>query len=183
MPTGIILKSASHEISDEVREKNLAAVVESAGYEVQEKAEDVLSEPQRNGFKTEEEFEAAHVAWQDKEDDKEEKAAEAAAPKPTVEPKKLSRRERAVERATAELKKQNEDLQKRLEALEGKKPADKTEPETQVRPKRADFDSDETYEDALLAWGVQKTLSDKALKDVEKASQSRFNETIQNYAA
>src|SRR5271163_4950635 len=107
MPTGIILKSASHE----VREKNLAAVVESAGYEVQEKAEDVLSEPQRNGFKTEEEFEAAHVAWQDKEDDKEEKAAEAAAPKPAVEPKKLSRRERAVERATAELKKQNEDLQ------------------------------------------------------------------------
>src|SRR5258708_422731 len=68
MPTGIILKSASHEISDEVREKNLQAVVEGAGYEVAPK--EAPAEPKRDDFKSEEEFEAAHLEWQDEQEEK-----------------------------------------------------------------------------------------------------------------
>src|SRR6267378_2785466 len=109
MPTGIILKSASHEISDEVREKNLQAVVEGAGYEVAPK--EAPAEPKRDDFKTEEEFEAAHLEWQDKqeakeveEDDEKEEKEEKAAPK-------KSRRERSIERATAPLLKRIQELE------------------------------------------------------------------------
>src|SRR6266702_3928674 len=105
MPTGIILKSASHEVSDEVREKNLKAVVEGAGYEVAKEPE-AEAEPKREDYKSEEEFETAHVEWQDKQDKQDKKEeAEAVAEKPAASaPPKKSRRERAVERATANLK-------------------------------------------------------------------------------
>ncbi len=174
MPTGIILKSASHEVSDEQREKNLQAVVENAGYEVASKEEETSAEPKREGFNTEEEFEAAHVAWQDKEDEKEEAAASA-----TPAAKKPSRRERAVERATAQLKEQNETLRKELEALKSKQPPPKEVP----RPKRIEYDTNEKFEDALLAWGVENAKKESAVKDAEAANKNRFEKNIQNYAA
>lgn len=187
MPTGIILKSASHEVSDEQREKNLQAVVEAAGYEVakdekEEKASVV--EPDRKNFKTEEEFEAAHVAWQDaQEEEKPPAKAEEDDEEEEVVPKKKSRKERAIDRATADLKKQNEDLRKRLEALESGGGKKEETPKEKLRPKRTEFNSDEEYEDALLAWGVEKATADKKLKDAQTADQERFEENIRNYAA
>lgn len=186
MPSGIILKSASHEVSDEVREKNLAAVVEAAGYEVAQPEAPV--EPKRDSFKTEEEFEAAHVEWQEKQeevevDDKEEdeeKEEQAAAP-----PKK-SRKQRAVDRATQDLQKKLREAEERLAKLEGK-PAVKEEPKEAPRPKRADFADGEAgqqeYEDKLMAWGVEDAKKKSAIKDAEDANKSRFEQNIQNYAA
>jgi hypothetical protein len=181
MPTGIILKSASHEVSDEVREKNLQAVVEGAGYEVAQP--EVPVEPKRDDFKTEEEFETAHVEWQDAQEEKEDEKEEI---KPKEEVKlapKKSRRERAVERATANLKTENEDLRKRLEVLEAKNAPPKEVP----KPKRLDFAQDEEgeqkYEDELIAWGVEKAKKESAVKDAEDANKARFEQNIQNYAA
>jgi hypothetical protein len=175
MPTGIILKSASHEVSDEQREKNLQAVVEGAGYEVAPKEVEAQTEPKREEFKTEEEFEAAHVEWQDKEEKAAEEAEKAAAP--VV--KKPSRRERAVERATAAMKSENEKLKADLaKALEGKQP-----PKDVPRPKRLDFADDEKYEDALLAWGVENAKKETAVKDAQTAAQQRFERNVQNYTA
>ena len=181
MPTGIILKSASHEVSDEVREKNLQAVVESAGFEVA--PPEAPAEPKREEFKTEEEFEAAQVAWEDKEAEEAKKQEDEAPPPP-----RKSRKTRAIERATAELKRENEELRKKLEAQGTAPPkeAAKEAPKETTRPKRSDFAQDEAgaqaYEDALLAWGVQKALTDKALKDAQTADQQRFEANIQNYA-
>jgi hypothetical protein len=185
MPTGIILKSASHEVSDEVREKNLQAVVERAGYEVAEKPE-VTAEPKREDFKTEEEFEAAHVGWQDKQEAK--PAAAAGEEEEEVAPPRKSRKTRAIERATAELKRENEELRKKLEES-GKTVTPKTEeaPKEAARPKRADFeqgdDGQQKYEDALIAWGLDKGIKDKAVKDAQAADQARFNENLLSYKA
>lgn len=180
MPSGIILKSASHEVSDEVREKNLQAVVEAAGYEVAQP--EAAVEPQRDDFKTEEEFEAAHVEWQEKEEAEVGEEVEEKEEKPAAAPKK-SRRERAVDRATQKLQDEIAELKKKLEA----KPSAKEEPKEAVKPKRADFaqdeDGEQKYEDALIAWGVEKAKKDGAVKDAETASKARFEQNIQNYAA
>lgn len=178
MPTGIIIKSASHEESDAIRDANVKAVIESAGYEVPEP--EPPTEPKREEFKTEEEFEAAHVEWQDKED---EKAAQTEEAEGTPPPKK-SRKTRAIERATAEYKAKIADLEAKLAAKGGAVAEKKDDaPKEVVRPKRADFANDEAYEDALLAWGSERAIKEKALKDAQAANQARFEQNIQSYAA
>jgi hypothetical protein len=180
MPSGIIIKSASHEVSDEVRDANVKAVVEGAGYEVPEP--EPPAEPARADFKTDEEFEAAHVEWQDKEEEKAAKAEEEPAA-----PRK-SRKTRAIERATADLRRENEELKKKLEAKgEGTAPKQDDAPKEKQRPRRAEFeqgeDGQQKYEDALLSWGAEKAITDKALKDAEAANKARFEENIRSYAA
>jgi hypothetical protein len=178
MPTGIVLKSASHEVSDEVRQKNLQAVVESAGYEVAEP--EAPAEPKRDDFKTEEEFEAAHVEWQEAQEAVETKEIEEEEQKPAAKP---SRKQRAIDRATQKLQEELRQAKERLAVLESKK-----EPEKElVKPKRAEFgegnEGDEKYEEALIAWGVEKTKKEGAIKDAEAANKARFEEHVQNYAA
>src|SRR5258708_36813401 len=167
MPTGIILKSASHEVSDEVREKNLQAVVEGAGYEVAQPETPV--EPKRDDFKTEEEFEAAHVEWQDTQDEKEDEKEEIKPKEEKPAPKK-SRRDRAIERATVKLQEENAELRKKLEA----KTKTEEPPKEVPKPKRADFaqddDGEQKYEDALIAWGVEKVKTESAVKEAESAN-------------
>jgi hypothetical protein len=183
MPTGIILKSASHEVSDEVREKNLQAVVERAGYEVAEKPE-VTADPKREEFKTEEEFEAAHVGWQDKQ--KPVVTSTEEGEEEEVAPPRKSRKTRAIERATADLKRENEELRKKLEALPTTAKVEEAPKEAQ-RPKRADFEQgdegQQKYEDALIAWGLDKGIKDKAIKDAQAADQARFQTNLQSYKA
>lgn len=179
MPTGIILKSASHEVSDEVREKNLAAVVESAGYEVAEK--EAPAEPTRAEFKTEEEFESAHVAWQDKgkaaeKDDDEEDAA----------PRK-SRKTRAIERATAPLLQKIKELEAKTGIVAPVVEKKDEAPKEAQRPKRTEFaqteEGQQSYEDALLAWGVEKATKEKYSKEAEQAERTRQEELLSNYGA
>ena len=70
MPSGIILKSQSPGAT----QADLEKVLVGAGYEVDKPTEEpaaTAEEPKRDKFKTEEEFEAAHVEWQDKQEPKE----------------------------------------------------------------------------------------------------------------
>jgi hypothetical protein len=177
MPSGIIIKSASHEESDAVRDANVKAVIESAGYEVPEP--EPPAEPKREDFKTEEEFESAHVEWQDKEEEKAAKTEEEEVPVP-----RKSRKTRAIERATSELQQKIKELEAKLESAgtaTKDKPAE--QPKEAIRPKRAEFADDESYEDALLSWGSEKAIKEKAMRDAEAANQSRFEENIKSYAA
>jgi hypothetical protein len=182
MPSGIILKSASPGATEE----DLQNVLTKAGYEVDKPAEKeataVVEEPKRDDFKTEEEFEAAHVEWQDAADakaDEEEEPAEKKEAKP-------SRKQRAIDRATKELREEVAELRKKLEG--------KAEPEKKVeargeekRPTRGEYadtaEGQQQYEDALLAWGTKKALGDQKVKDAEAANKARFEKNIVNYGA
>lgn len=184
MPQGIILSSGSIGAKQEDVEKVFAA----NGLEVDkpEATTEVIEEPNRDAFETEEEFEAAHVEWQDKQEKVEAKDEEEEEGEEEEKPKKTSRTQRKIERATRELKTQNDDLRKRLEALEGKKPEVKAEPENK-RPARADFAAgdagQEQYEDALVKWGAEKTLTEKKAKETADEESDRLKENVTSYLA
>jgi hypothetical protein len=176
MPTGVILSSASEGATEE----DVKKVLTSHGLEVEEKEPETppeVVEPKRDDFETDEDFEAARVEWEEKQETPEEKE-EAEHPAP----RKLSRRERAIERATAELKEQNAALQKRLEALEK---GDKKEEarETNPRPVRANFGSNEEYEDALLRWGVEKATADQKAREAVDAQKAFLEANLKRYRA
>jgi hypothetical protein len=109
-------------------------------------------------------------------DNGEEVVAEGNQPAP-AEPRK-SRRDRAVERATAPL------LEK-IKQLEAERPAQRAAQAEAVaarpKPKRADFADDDAFEDALVAWGNEKFAAEKAVKDAEAAQQRQLGENLRNY--
>src|SRR5712664_1524702 len=82
-----------------------------------------------------------------------------------------SRRDRAVERATAPL------LEK-IKQLEAERPAQRAAQAEAVaarpKPKRADFAEDEAFEDALVEWGNEKFAAEKATKDAQAAQRQHF---------
>jgi hypothetical protein len=182
MPSGIILRSASPGATEE----DIKKVLSGAGYEVDEKEAapapaKEIEEPKRDAFKSEEEFEAAHVEWQDgqetKEDDEEKEGVKAAA--------KPSRKQRAIDRATKELKAEVAELRKKLEAKEPEKKAAPAGEEK--RPARGEFpdtaEGQSQYEDALLAWGTKKALGEEKVKSAEKANKERFEQNLVSYGA
>lgn len=179
MPTGIILSSGSKDSTKEQVEE----VLERHGLEVDRPAVEPAAEPQRDSFETEEEFEAAHVAWQETQPkpkvEKEEDDKDAAAQSTTRTQRKIQRR---IDAATKDLKEENRKLAERLAALEGKAPEEPAKEEN-PRPKRADFKNDEEYEDALLSWGTAKALSEKSMRDAHDAEQQRLQENYDNYRA
>lgn len=183
MPHGIVLSSSSVGATQEAIEDVLAKNgLEVEKPDVEEKpAVDV--EPKRDDFDSEEDFEEAHVTWQDKaakgktakDDDEEEEEPPA---------KKPSRVARKIDRATRELREQNEDLKKRLEALEkGGKKADEPAAEPNPRPDRTKFKTDTEYEDALLAWGVEKAMAEKTVKDSQRAQHDALETNLRSYRA
>lgn len=91
---------------------------------------------------------------------------EAATPVETLPPRK-SRKERAIERATAPLREKIKQLET------GSGTVRPTEAEAvAAKPQRADFANDEAFEDALVAWGTRNALT-----------RQRDTELLQNYAA
>lgn len=95
---------------------------------------------------------------------------------------KLSRRERAVERATAPLLERI----KQLEAAQSPKAA-QTEPvAARPKPKRADFADDEAFEDALVLWGNEKFAAEgrqAAQQRYEAAQRQHLESNLKSYAA
>lgn len=192
MPSGIILTSASKGATQEAVQE----VLERNGYEVNQpeppkEETQVLEEPKRDDFENDEEFDAAHGEWTeakeaaaeqseaDAEAEEEKKAAEEEAGKP-----KLSRRQRAIQRATEQIQRENEDLKKRLEALErGEKPkvGEEAPKDPNPRPLRANFNSNEEYEDALLAWGTKKVLSERAMEDAASQQRAQLEQNWNDY--
>lgn len=174
MPSGIIMQSASVGATQEAIEK----VLEGRGYEVEHpeapKVEEPV-EPQRDAFDNEEEFEAAHLEWQEKQE-----APKEEEPEPV--PAKKSKFQKRIEKITADLRSQLDASQKRIAELEGKKP-EEAKPEENPRPKRDDFKSNEEYEDALLAWGTERALSEKAMREAQESETKRLQTNYDNYRA
>lgn len=196
MPEGIILKSGSIGASEEA----IRAVLEKNGYEVdapEEKTSAAVteengtetSEPQREKFADEQEFAEAHEAWQVAE---EEKAAAAQSQTGSEEdeedeqeaPRRPSRVQRKIERATRELREKLEKANERLAALErggGGNGADAGRAAA-LRPERTAFASDAEYEDALLAWGVEKAIAERSAKEAANAQTEWLRQNAENYA-
>jgi hypothetical protein len=150
----LILKSASFEPGgDDAREGNLESVMENAGYDVVES----FTEP------------GVPAAEGD--------SATLAGKEPP--PRKVSRRERAIERATAPLR-------EKIKQLESGRPPQAAQTEAvaaQPKPQRAEFANDEAYEDALVKWGNAKFAADKAIEDAQAAQRQHLERNLQNYGA
>jgi hypothetical protein len=148
-------------------------------------------EPARDDFETDEEFEAARAEWK-KAADAEAKVKEAEEDESEKKTNRFQRRvDKRVARETAALRQEADDLRRRLEELEGKKGAEgetKKAAEENPRPKRDAFDSQEKYEDALLAWGTKDAIAKKeaedkakAAKDATEAESKQLETNYQNY--
>lgn len=176
-PSGIIMQSSSVGATKEAIEK----VLTDNGYETEKPEPEVVAEPKREDFESDEAFteaqEAHEAAAEETEDEKEErerKEKEQARSKPT-------RKQRAIDRATRELQEKNRKLEDRLAALEsGKKPATEAEPKIKV-PERKDFKSDAEYDEAMFDWRYQV----RRAKELERSAQERTNaqlkENFENY--
>lgn len=178
--SGIILASASKGATQADVEKVLAAHVGEENIIRPEVEVEVPVEPKRDDFDTEEDFEAAHVEWQDKqetvktadEDDEEEE-------RPVV--RKPSKFQRRIGKITSRLEQENKELRDRLAAIEKGEKKDDKKVDENPRPKRADFDTDEKYEDALLAWGTEKALAEKSTKDAQRSQQEYATQIEKDY--
>jgi hypothetical protein len=94
-------------------------------------------------------------------------------------PRKGSRRERAIERATAPLR-------EKIKQLEAGRPQGAAQAEpvaARPKPQRADFSNDEAFEDALVKWGNEKFAADKAVENAQTSQQRHLEQNVQNYAA
>lgn len=142
--------------TDPNAEKNIKAVMEANGLEVEE--------PESN-----EDQPKSAAADPDKKERSEPQEDE-----PQAKPSRFQRR---VERATAELRRQNEDLRARLEVLEG----GGEEEQPDQRPQREQFESDEDFQDALVEWRVAQQLAAREAQQAEEAQNSLFQQTLSNY--
>lgn len=179
MPSGIILSSGSQGATQEAIEK----VLTDNGYEPEKPAVEEPVEPKREDFESEEAFTAAQAEFDAKqeeaEDDKEEKAR--------LEQErrhKPSRRERAVEKATKDLRDQVSKLTRELEELRTKG-GDKTEKQPEIKveaaPKREDFKSDEEYQDALFDHRYKLRRAKEAMEESRKSEEGRLKDNFTTY--
>lgn len=185
MPSGIVLSSGSVGATQEAIEK----VLTDNGYEADKPAPEEpveLIEPKREDFETDEEFEQAQAdhgtaveAAADKAEEEEE--AEAAAAQAKQEARHpLTRRQRAIEKATKPLQDQIKKLEEQIAAVSGKKTPEPEAPKL-VAPKREDFKSDAEFEDALFDYRYKvrraKEQAD-ALKEAQEKQQKAMNERM-----
>src|SRR6267378_5535540 len=95
-------------------------------------------------------------------------------------PARKSRKERAIERATAPLLEKIKQLETGAGTV---RPAQAEAVAARPKPQRADFANDEAYEDSLVKWGNAKFAADKALEDAHVAERRYYEQNLQNYAA
>jgi hypothetical protein len=91
-----------------------------------------------------------------------------------------SRKERAVERATAPLLEKIKQLETGAGTV---RPVQAEAVEARPKPQKADFANDEEWEAALIAWGTQKALTDKAHEDAQAAERQFYEQNLRNYGA
>lgn len=185
MPDGIILSSASPGATKEAVEK----VLSGRGLEVDKPAAEPTqtteaAEPKRDAFESDEDFAVAHEEWTVKqaagaaetEDEDEDDPAE----KPQKKSKLTKRFEKFEKKVTGPLLKKIEELTAKLEGKGEPKEKQTAEPK---RPVRADFKSDEEYQDALIAFGVDKATKEKAAKEAADAQAKQLTEIATSYRA
>lgn len=185
MPSGIILSSSSQGATKEAVEK----VLTDNGYEPDKPEEqraqpEEAAEPKREDFETDEAFEQANEEFQAKQDeaeaereDKEE--AERQRQQEARHPK-LTRRQRAINKATRKLQDDLKAANDRLAALEGKKPAAEAAPEIKA-PKREDFKSDQEFEEAVFDYRYKVRRAKEDAENSRTAEQNRLKENYENY--
>lgn len=154
MPSGIILSSGSQGATKE----DMEAVLRKNGYEVEE----------------------PEAAEPGKEAEPPEKVEDEEAP----EPQHLTRRQKAVQRATAEMQRKLDKALGEIEELKkGKGKVEEPEPEPQGAPKREDFASDEDFQEALFDHRYQERRKKEAVLETEQAETKRLETNWNNYRA
>jgi hypothetical protein len=182
MPQGIIISSGSTGAKQEDAD---AVLIKHFGEDAIDRP-DPNAEPLKDAFETEEEFSAAHEEWKAKqaeaegaevEEDDEELGV-------TPQPKKKSKFTKRVEKVARQIAdRENADLRKRLEVLEGgkEKPEVKAKAEENPRPKRADFKADEEYEDALISWGHKKAAAEESVRTTQEREKELLAGFLEHY--
>lgn len=191
MPSGIILSSGS----EGATQADIEKVLEKHGYEAEKTAAqetEELVEPKREDFKSDEDFEKAQEEFEaaaEEAADEAEKAAEKKEEERQArqeERHRPSRRQRAVEKATADLKKQLEEANSRLKALEaGKKPGEEVKVQAPKAPKREDFpqgaDGDAKFDEAMFDYRYQLRRAKEQAEAQQNTLKARLEKNYTDY--
>lgn len=177
-PSGIILSSSSQGATKEAIE----AVLEKNGYETEKTAPAEVVEPKLEDFENEEAFEEAKAEF----DEKQEAAAEEAEQKTDEEEesrtKPLTRKQKAIEKATREFKDQLRKANERIAALEGKKPQGESEvvkaPEA---PKREKFKTDAEFDEAMFDYRFQLRSAKESAERAQNQMKAQLKANLENY--
>ncbi len=165
MPSGIIMQSGSVGATKEAIE----AVLEKHGYETEKPEAVEPVAPKREDFDSDEAFEQAQEEHEQKQEA--EPVSEAApAKRPT-------RKQRAIEKATRELKEENRKLAERLAKLETKPAAENKLP----IPKREDFKTENEFEDAVFDYRYQVRRTEEIQKQTQEATTAQLKENFERY--
>jgi hypothetical protein len=176
-PSGIVMASSSVGATQEAIEK----VLTENGHEPEKPAAAAVEtpvEPKREDFKTDEEFAEAQETFATAQEEAEE-AAEAA--RLAALPKK-SRRQKAVEKATKDLKDENRRLADRVAALEGRG-GEKKEPVAAApkAPERKDFKTDAEYDDAMFDYRYQLRRAKEQAEQSKTALEAKMRKNFTHY--
>ena len=161
MPSGIILSSGSQGATKE----DVEAVLRKNGYEVE------VPEP------TEEEKAAAAA----KGAEEKEKEGEKPDGEEETEAQHLSRRQKAVKKATEQLQAELRETKERLAALEKGGKKEEAEEEPAGAPKREDFESDEEFQEALFDYRYQERSKKEKQLAAEKEENDRLQKNWSSY--
>lgn len=175
-PSGIIMQSSSVGATQEAIEK----VLTDNGYEPEKPEVAVPVAPKPDDFENDEAFEAAQAEFEETQE-----AAAAEVEKKderAAEKKPLTRKQKAINKATRDLQQELRDTKDRLAALEGKGP--RREPEavkTPEAPQRDKFKSDAEFEDAMFDYRYQLRRAKEAAVEAVNTVQARLKENLENY--
>jgi hypothetical protein len=143
-------------------------------------------EPKRDDFKNDEEFELAtedFEAKQQEREEAEESAREAAEAAEAAKRPHLTRKQKAIEKATRDLRDENKKLADRLAALEsGKKPEAVVVAEPAIKqPKREEFKSDAEFDDAMFDYRYKVRRAKEDSEAQQKNQRATLEQNYENY--
>jgi hypothetical protein len=161
-------------------QEDIEKVLDAHGYEAEKPPIQEVTEPKRDEFESDEAFETAKEEFDAKqeevveeEEEHKEKERLAALPKPT-------RRQRAVEKATKELREELRKSNERLAALEGKTPRARAAEEPK-QPKREEFKTDAEFDDAMFDYRYQLRRAKEQTTEAQNAFIARQKENLESY--
>jgi len=189
MPSGIIMQSSSVGATKESIEK----VLVEHGHEPEKPEIEAPVAPKEEDFKTTEEFETAQEEFEAKQEEELEEEGKSAEDKEKERlaalPDRKSRRQRAVEKATKDLKDENRKLADRLAVLEaGKGGVEKKELAAAAAvapkaPKRDDFKTDAEYDDALFDYRYEQRRAKEQQESARTRIDTQLKTNFTNYQA
>lgn len=182
MPSGIVMSSSSLGATQEAIEKVLTA----NGHEPELPEVEAPAAPTREAFASDEEFETAQEEFQTQQEEAEEQQAEEEERKRLEALPRKSRKQKAIEKATRELKDELRKTQDRLAALEGKggsEKKDEKKPEAPKAPKREDFKSDAEYDDALFNHRYELRRAKEDADNSQRTLNQKMEQNFTDYKA